>query len=45
MMVETFEHLDVGIARRALPRAHAIADITHTSSVPSSVSISPVQYT
>ncbi len=25
--------------------AHAIADITHTISVPSSVSISPVQYT
>jgi hypothetical protein len=35
-------HLDAAVARFA---AHATAVITHTISVPSSVSISPVQYT
>jgi hypothetical protein len=43
MMVETLRrHLDAAIARIA---ARAIANITHMISVPSSVSISPVQYT
>ena len=44
MMVETLEPLDAAIARAICGR-RAIADITHTISVPSSVSISPVQYT
>ena len=42
MMIETPKPQDAAIARVA---ARAIAVIVHTSSVPSSVSISPVQYT
>ncbi len=45
MMVETQKHPDGANAHGTLPRARAIARITHTTSDPSSVSISPVQYT
>ena len=44
MMVETLEPLDAAITR-PIAAGRANADITHTISVPSSVSISPVQYT